>query len=159
MNKMIKVSPGLARIIKSFGKAQTSLPSANGTKFVITNPTLLGIIRALGKSSNQVKSSPLSLRSADIANYSEVQDLKDRIAKLTAEKEQGKAFYDNLLAQHNNLNIQYGNLTNQVGQLGQRIQSIKNHVNDFRNNRNNFVRNGNVKNAQAVELFGWIAAA
>ena len=170
MNKMIKVSPGLARIIKSFGKAQTSLPSANGTKFVITNPTLLGIIRALGKSSNQVKPSPLSLRSADIANYSEVQDLKDRIAKLTAkkeylkgqydqQKEQGKAFYDNLLAQHNNLNIQYGNLTNQVGQLGQRIQSIKNHVNDFRNNRNNFVGNGNVKNAQAVALFNWIASA
>jgi hypothetical protein len=159
---MIKVSPGLARIIKSFGKAQTSLPSANGTKFVITNPTLLGIIRALGKSSNQVKPSPLSLRSADIANYSEVQDLKDRIAKLTAEKEQGKAFYDNLLAQHNNLNIQYGNLTNQVGQLGQRIQSIKNYVNNFRNNVINFYSNdvnSYVRPAQAVEMFNWIANA
>ena len=139
MNKMIKVSPGLARIIKSFGKAQTSLPSANGTKFVITNPTLLGIIRALGKSSNQVKPSPLSLRSADIANYSEVQDLKDRIAKLTAkkeylkgqydqQKEQGKAFFDNLLAQHNNLNIQYGNLTNQVNDQQRYINRLKNDV-------------------------------
>ena len=162
MNKMIKVSPGLARIIKFFGKAQTSLPSANGTKFVITNPTLLGIIRALGKSSNQVKPSPLSLRSADIANYSEVQDLKDRIAKLTAEKEQGKAFFDNLLAQHNNLNIQYGNLTNQVNQLGQRIQSIKNYVNNFRNNVINFYSNdvnSYVRPAQAVEMFNWIANA
>ena len=100
MNKTIKVSLELARIIKSFGKARTSLPSANGTKIVIRNPELLRIIRAFGKASNQVKSSPLSLRSADNANYSEVQALKDRIAKLINEKEylkgqkeQGKAFY------------------------------------------------------------------
>ena len=183
MNKTIKVSPELARIIKSFGKSRTSLPSANGTRIVIRNPELLRIIRAFGKASNQVKSSPLSLRSADNANYSEVQALKDRIAKLTAEKEQGKAFYDNLLAQHNNLNIAYGNLQNrngvlqnqngvltnqvtnlqnQVNQLVQRIQRIKNSVDDFRNNRNNFYRNrfGNdVRNAQAVAIFDWIASA
>ena len=100
---MIKVSLGLARIIKSFGKPRTSLPSANGTKIVIRNPTLLRILANFRKTSNQVKSSPLSLRSADNANYSEVQDLKGRIAKLINEKEylkgqkeQGKAFYDNL---------------------------------------------------------------
>ena len=152
MNKTIKVSPGLARIIKSFGKSRTSLPSANGTKIVITNPTLLRIIRAFGKASNQVKSSPLSLRSADNANYSEVQDLKDRIAKLTAEKEylkgqydqqktQDKASYDslqtqhnNLLAQHNNLNIQYGNLQNNANIL-------QNHIVALRDNVNNRIRN------------------
>ena len=134
MNKMIKVGPGLARIIKSFGKSRTSLPSANGTKIVITNPTLLRILANFRKTSNQVKSSPLSLRSADNANYSEVQDLKGRIAKLINEKEylkgqkeQGKAFYDNLLAQHNNLNIQYGNL--------------QNHIVALRNNVNNNIRN------------------
>jgi chromosome segregation ATPase len=143
---MIKVSPGLARIIKSFGKAQTSLPSANGTKIVIRNPELLRIIRAFGKASNQVKSSPLSLRSADNANYSEVQALKDRIAKLINEKEylkgqydqqkkQDEAFYDNLRtqynnlqAQHNNLNIQYGNLTNQVNDQQRYINRLKNDV-------------------------------
>ena len=183
MNKMIKVSPELARIIKSFGKARTSLPSANGTKIVIRNPELLRIIRAFGKASNQVKSSPLSLRSADNANYSEVQALKDRIAKLTAEKEylkwqkeQGKAFYDNLLAQHNNLNIQYANLQNQnvvltnqinnlqnqVNQLFQKIQNIKNYVNNFRNTANNFVGNNvnsNVKHARAVAMFNFVANA
>ena len=194
MNKMIKVSPGLARIIKSFGKSRTSLPSANGTKIVIRNPELLRIIRAFGKASKQVKSSPLSLRSADNANYSEVQALKDRIAKLTAEKEylkdqydqqkeQGKAFYDNLLAQHNNLNIAYRNLQNQNGVLqnqngaltnqvtnlqnqvtlsDQRIQRIKNHVNNFRNDRNNFFGkkvNDHVKRTQAVALFNFIASA
>ena len=120
---MIKVSPELARIIKSFGKARTSLPSANGTKIVIRNPELLRIIRAFGKASNQVKSSPLSLRSADNANYSEVQDLKDRIAKLINEKEYLKGRYDQqkgheevlfdkLQAQYNSLNIQYANLQN-----------------------------------------------
>ena len=169
MNKMTKVSPGLTGIINSFGKSRTSLPSANGTKIVIRNPELLRIIRAFGKASNQVKSSPLSLRSADNANYSEVQALKDRIAKLINEKEylkgqkeQGKALYDDLLAQHNNLNIQYDNLQNQVNQLGQRIQNIKNYVNNFRNDANNFFGNnvnGYVRHARVVEMFNWIAAA
>ena len=137
MNKTIKVSPELARIIKSFGKSRTSLPSANGTRIVIRNPELLRIIRAFGKASNQVKSSPLSLRSADNANYSEVQALKDRIAKLINEKEylkgqkeQGKAFYDNLRTQYNNLNIQYANLQNQNVVLTNQ-----------RNNLQNFARN------------------
>ena len=210
MNKMIKVSPELARIIKSFGKSRTSLPSANGTKIVIrnpellriirafgkasnqvkssplslrsadnanrtqasqltangtkiviTDPTLLRIIRAFGKASNQVKSSPLSLRSADNANYSEVQDLKDRIAKLTAEKEylkgqydqqkeQNKAFYDNLLAQHNNLNIRYGDLQNQRNVLRgfaanaiAIVQQLISTINGSGISR----RNGNAKNA------------
>ena len=157
---MIKVSPGLARIIKSFGKSRTSLPSANGTKIVIRNPELLRIIRYFRKASNQVKSSPLSLRSADIAKLiNEKEYLKGQYDQ---QKEQGKAFFDNLLAQHNNLNIQYGNLQNQVNQLGQRIQNIKNHVNDFRNNRNNFYRrsfNNSVNHDRAVELFDWIADA
>ena len=99
-----------------------------------------------------MKSSPLSLRSADNANYSEVQALKDRIAKLTAEKEYLKGQYDqqktqdkascdslqtqhnNLLAQHNNLNIQYGALQNNVNNL-------QNHIVALRNNANNNIRN------------------
>ena len=140
MNKMIKVSPGLARIIKSFGKSRTSLPSANGTKIVIRNPELLRIIRAFGKASKQVKSSPLSLRSADNANYSEVQALKDRIAKLINEKEylkgqkeQGKAFYDNLLAQHNNLNIEYGNLQNRANNLERYVNGLHGNAQNIRN--------------------------
>jgi len=160
MNKMIKVGPGLARIIKSFGKSRTSLPSANGTKIVIRNPELLRIIRYFRKASNQVKSSPLSLRSADIAKLiNEKEYLKGQYDQ---QKEQGKAFFDNLLAQHNNLNIQYGNLQNQVNQLGQRIQNIKNYVNNFRNDANNFFGNnvnGYVRHARVVEMFNWIAAA
>lgn len=157
MNKTIKVSPRLARIIKSFGKSRTSLPSANGTKIVIRNPKLLRIIRALGKASNQVKSSPLSLRSADNANYSEVQDLKDRIAKLTAEKEylkgqydqqkeHDKAYYDNLLAQHNNLNIEYGNLQN-------RANSLERYVNGLHGNAQN-IRDIIQRAMNAITAFG-----
>ena len=147
MNKTIKVSPELARIIKSFCKSRTSLPSANGTKIVIRNPELLRIIRAFGKASKQVKSSPLSLRSADNANYSEVQALKDRIAKLINEKEylkgqkeQGKAFCDNLLAQHNNLNIQYGNLTNQFYAVQRYINRLQNNVQNIRNAVQNLIQ-------------------
>ena len=147
MNKMIKVSPGLARIINSFGKSRTSLPSANGTKSVITNPTLVRIIMAFGKASKQVKPSPLSLRSADNANYSEVQDLKDRIAKLTAEKEylkgqneQVKTFYDNLQtrydnlqAQHNDLSVQHGNLTNLFDDQQEHIDRLRANVQNTEN--------------------------
>jgi DNA repair exonuclease SbcCD ATPase subunit len=135
----------IAEFLESFEKAQMSLPSANDALITVSDPEVLDdIIRCFETASNQVKSSPLSLRSADNANYSEVQDLEGRIAKLINEKEylkgqydqqkeQDKAFYDNLLAQHNNLNIQYGSLQNQINLLQYYSNNLQNTNNVLKN--------------------------
>ena len=114
MDKMIKVSPGIARLIKPFvkvqnnaGNARAQVLPANIANIRIGGHTVLDFIRFVKKMANQGKSSPLSLRSADNANYSYVQALQDRIAKLDtennnlkmeikqAEQEKNKAFADN----------------------------------------------------------------
>ena len=128
MNKMIKASPVLASIMRSIrglqnnaGRTQASQLTANGAKFVIRNPALLRILAPFRKAPNQVGSSPLSLRSAYSANYSEVQALKNRIAELINENQRlkdqydqqnghDKVLYDELQARHDNLSSQLNNL-------------------------------------------------
>lgn len=177
MDKMIKVSPGIARLIKPFvkrqnnaGNARTQLLPANIANIRIGGHTILDFIRFAKKMANQGKSSPLSLRSADNANYSDVQALKDRIAKLTDEnnryvaekqylkgqydqqKAQDKALYDNLLTQHGNLQIQYGNLLNQNNNLQLQANVLNNNINTLTTYRNAAI---NLKNA----LLAWINPA
>lgn len=144
----IEVSLEVAEFLESFEKAQMSLPSANDAFITVSDPEVLDdVIRCFETASNQVKSSPLSLRSVDNANYSEVQALKDRIAKLINEKEylkgqydqqekQDKAFYDNLRTQYNNLQAQHNNLNILYGDLQNQANLFQNYANVLQNQNN-----------------------